>query len=88
MCKTLGRDVSPTLELESLATKLDEAYQRTVSNLPDNATASVVKDGGQETLTVSGLEKLDEPSSLLRLKENIRSLMPSVDRVAIRIQKL
>ena len=79
VCKTLGREVSPELELESLATKLNEAYRRTADNLPDNAAVTISQEGSSETLTVSGLESLEEPSSLLRLKENIRSLMPSVE---------
>ena len=57
VCRALGHSESPEPALHALAQQLDTAYQRTVTNLPANATVRVEQITGRDTLTVTGLDK-------------------------------
>jgi Tn3 transposase DDE domain len=79
VCRALDRSESPEPELHALAQQLDTAYQRTVANFPTNAAVRVEPIHGRDTLTVTGLDKLDEPPSLLTLRDHIFTRLPRVD---------
>ena len=69
VCRALGRSESPEPELHALAQQLDTAYQRTAANFPTNAAVRVEQVKGRDTLTLTGLDKLEEPPSLLTLRD-------------------
>lgn len=75
----LNLQPTPTAELEELKRQLDEAYRRTANNLPSNAAVKVVTEDRRDTLTVSNLDKLEEPPSLIALKAVVADLLPRVD---------
>lgn len=79
VCRALSLNANATPELEKLKQQLDEAYQRTAKNLPNNEAVKIEVVKGKETLTISNLDKLDEPESLIQLKEQVESLLPHVD---------
>jgi TnpA family transposase len=79
VCRALGRSESPEPELQALAHQLDLAYQRTAANLPTNAAVRVDQEDGRDTLTVTGLDKLEEPPSLLTLRDHVLARLPRVD---------
>lgn len=80
VCRTLELNSKPEPELKILQKQLDKAYSQTAQNLPNNANVRIEKDKkGKETLTISNLDKLDEPSSYVKLKDKIESLLPQVD---------
>src|ERR687891_555865 len=64
VCRALGRSESPEPELRALGQQLDAAYQRTAGNFPTNAAVRVERVDGRETLTLTGLDKLEDPPSL------------------------
>jgi len=79
VCKSLGRCHAANEEIETFAVALDEAYHRTAENLPNNAAVTADDTGGRDSLTVSNLDKIEEPSSLLELRDQVSSLLPRVD---------
>jgi hypothetical protein len=79
VCKTLGRCNIADDELDALSKALEEAYRRTAHNLPSNAAVAIDPVDGRDTLRVSGLDKLEEPASLLQLRDDVKSLLPRVD---------
>jgi hypothetical protein len=80
VCRTLNLNPKPEPEISTLKQQLDQAYQKTALNLPQNSEVRIeVDQKGKETLTISNLDKLDEPESYLKLKEKIESLLPQVD---------
>ena len=79
VCRALGRSESPEPELHALAHQLDEAYQRTVANFPTHAAVRVEQVNGRDTLTLTGLDKLEEPPSLLTLRDHVLALLPRID---------
>jgi TnpA family transposase len=79
VCRALGRKESPEPEFHALAQQLDAAYQRTAANFSTNDAVRVEQVDGRDTLTVTGLDKLDEPPSLLTLRDQVQVLLPRVD---------
>ncbi len=79
VCQTLGRSSAADEELEALSKALDEAYRRTAENLANNAAVEIEHVDGRDTLKVTGLDKLEEPASLLQLRDDVKTLLPRVD---------
>ena len=79
ICRTLDMSLTFDVELISLSSQLDGAYRQTASNLPTNAAIRIEQQNGQDTLVVTGLDKLPESISLKALKEQVASMLPRVD---------
>lgn len=79
VCRTLNLAPQFGQELVQLSAQLETAYQQTAFNLPTNAAVSIVEENGRPELTISPLEKLEEPESLRVLKRQVTALLPRVD---------
>jgi TnpA family transposase len=79
VCRTLGRQPTPAEELKALGEQLDEAYRRTAVHLPTNTAVRIEPQGGRAALTVRQLDKLEDPASLLTLRDRVETLLPRVD---------
>jgi TnpA family transposase len=79
ICRSLKRPLDPERILPQLRQELDEAYRRTLEHLPDNEAVSIDKDNEERPLRLSNLDKVDEPESLLRLREQVSARLPRVD---------
>src|SRR5216684_5982085 len=79
VCRALNRHESPEPELHGLAQALETAYQRTAANFSTNAAVRIESVKGRDTLTLTGLDKLEEPPSLLKLREAVLARLPRVD---------
>jgi TnpA family transposase len=79
VCRALNRNESPEPELDMLAQQLDSAYQRTAENFTSNAAVRIEQVQGRDTLTLTGLDKLDEPPSLIKLRDEVLARLPRVD---------
>ena len=79
ICRAVGRHESAETELDGLRQELDEAYRNTAANLPLNNDVRVEKEKGRFKLTVTNLEKIDEPKSLLELRNTIQTMLPIID---------
>lgn len=79
VCRTLDLQATPQQELEALRRQLNEAYCRTADNLPTNAAVRIEQVEGRDTLVLSGLDKLEEPPSLIALREQVNEMLPRVD---------
>jgi TnpA family transposase len=79
ICRALGRSESPEPELATLAQQLETDYQRGAANLPTHGAVRIEQVEGRDTLTVTGLDKLEEPASLLKLREQVLARLPRVD---------
>ena len=67
----------PPPRLESLRRQLDEAYRRTADNLPANAAVRIETVAGRDALTLTPLDKLDEPASLRTLRQAVAGFAPA-----------
>lgn len=79
ICRTLGRQTDADAELGRLSALLDEAYRRTAANLPDNAAVRIETRAGKDTFTLTGLDKLEETPTYLRLRDQADAMLPRVD---------
>jgi TnpA family transposase len=79
VCRALGRHERFEPELQTLTQQLDAAYQNTAANFPTNAAVRVEQVKGRDTLTLTGLDKLDEPPSLLALRDQVHARLPRID---------
>lgn len=79
ICRTLGRQVSSETELQALEKQLDAAYQRAGESLASHTEVRIEKTKGRDRLCVTPLDKLDQPDSLIELREQVNALSPRVD---------
>src|SRR5207248_4781616 len=77
--KTYASDGCGEGELGALAAQLDEAYRRVAVNLPRNADIRIERVNGKDRLSLTGLDKLEEPPSLSKLRDQVDALLPRID---------
>jgi len=79
VCRTL--DLAPTAEpaLEKLNVQLNEAYHRVAANLSINPDVRIERVNSKDRLILTALDKLDEPPSLIALRDQVDALLPRID---------
>ena len=71
VCRSLGHSLSAEETLLALGRQLDQTYQRVATNLSSNPLARVEKVDDKDELVLTSPDKLEEPSSLARLRNEI-----------------
>ncbi|HZF98902.1 MAG TPA: Tn3 family transposase [Pseudoxanthomonas sp.] len=79
ICRTLGLSASPEPTLNALAGELDRTYRTVAARLPDNPAVRFDTVNDKPELVLSPLDKMDEPASLVALREKVVALLPRVD---------
>ena len=83
ICQSVGRKAESKMELDELTRRLDEAYRTTAARFPQPGVRieKVKNRAGQEqdTLILTGLDKVEEPESLQLLRHRVARRQPLVD---------
>jgi TnpA family transposase len=79
ICRTLGLSASSEPVLTALALELDSTYRAVATRLPDNSAVRFEIVGDKHELVLSPLDKMDEPASLVALRDKVASMLPRVD---------
>ncbi|NOK59811.1 MAG: Tn3 family transposase [Chloroflexi bacterium AL-W] len=79
VCRSLGHPAAPTEALTNLAQPLDAIYQRVASQFEANQAVQLDPSGKHPSLTITNLDKLEEPPSLLQLRAQVTELLPPID---------
>jgi hypothetical protein len=79
VCRSLGHSSSAQETIGALTRQLDQTYRVVAENLPVNSGARIEKVNEQDELIVTGLDKLDEPESLIKLRNEVNARLPRVD---------
>ena len=79
ICRTLGLPSDPQPILAALSEELDRTYRHVAARLPENPAVRFETQGDQTDLIVSPLDKLEEPPSLIPLREAVAARLPRVD---------
>lgn len=79
VCRAVGRKETPEDELSILAQELNESYCRVAANLPSNKDIRIDRKNGKDTLTITNLDRIEEPESLVALREDVKAMLPIVD---------
>lgn len=76
VCRALGHPTDGGNAVKQLATELDETWKTVASRFELNAAVSICHQGKYPSLTISSLEKLEEPQPLILLNSRVRQLVP------------
>ncbi|MEI6628301.1 MAG: Tn3 family transposase, partial [Alphaproteobacteria bacterium] len=79
VCRLLDRNFDFQAELKDISQQLHQTYLKTSANFNQNGAVRLEIVDGKEKLVLTGLEKLDEPSSLVALRSMVKDLLPRVD---------
>jgi hypothetical protein len=80
VCRSLGVSAAGAEEVARMAGRLDAAYRATAARFPENASVHIeTAADGMAALSLSAIEKLDEPASLMSLREAVSARMSRVD---------
>ncbi|MBU2808928.1 Tn3 family transposase [Acidithiobacillus ferrooxidans F221] len=79
ICRSLGLTAQPEATLAALTHELDETYRRVAARLPENDAVRFETVGNKTELVLSPLEALEEPPSLIALRNEIKARLPRVD---------
>jgi hypothetical protein len=71
ICRSLGHSLSAQESIDALSSQLDQTYRAVAANLLANPAARVETLDGKEELVLTGLDKLDDSPSLVRLREAV-----------------
>jgi hypothetical protein len=75
ICRSLGHSLSAEETITALSRELDQTYRTVAANLG----ARIEQVDGKDDLVVTPLDKLDEPDSLVKLREAVNARLPRVD---------
>jgi TnpA family transposase len=79
VCRSLGWPLQPEPVLEALTNELDRTYREVAQRLSKNSAVRFETVNGKKELILSPLEKLEEPASLVALREAVASRLPRLD---------
>ncbi len=79
VCRTVGVSASADEELGALANRLDLAYRETAARVPANAAVKIVRSDARADLSLEALEKIEEPQSLIALRNAVDARLPRLD---------
>lgn len=79
ICRSLGLSPDPAPVLAALAAELDQTYRAVAARLPNNPAVRFEIVGDKKELVLSPLDKLEEPASLVALREAVNARLPKVD---------
>jgi TnpA family transposase len=71
--------VQPHDAITSLTSQLDDTYKRVAANFDGNDTVRIDRSGKCPALTITHLDKLDEPPSFTLLSGQVTGLLPKID---------
>jgi Tn3 transposase DDE domain/Domain of unknown function (DUF4158) len=79
VCRTLGKSPNGADEIERLTVQLDQAFRSVAANLPQNASVRIEPESEETGLVLTGLEQIEEPASLVALRDAVMTRLPRVD---------
>ncbi|NOR80878.1 MAG: Tn3 family transposase, partial [Methyloprofundus sp.] len=79
ICRTLGHPLGVDEAIKSLTDNLDSAYQQAEANFSKNGDVRIEFVDEKPTLTITNLDKLDEPPSLIKLRQQVADFLPPID---------
>jgi len=79
ICRSLGHPVLPQEAISQLTLQLDITYKQVATNLDKNEAVNIDYSGKRPSITITNLDKLEEPASLTRLSKQVTDLLPPVD---------
>jgi TnpA family transposase len=86
VCRSLGYTADPEPVLAALAEELDHTYRRVAARLPDNPAVTIERVEDNDELSLSALDKVDDPPSLTALRDQVAARMPRAELPEIMLE--
>lgn len=65
--------------IDALVRQLDTTYHQVVANFDDNGSVDIDISGKRLALTITNIDRLDNPPSLQGLSKQVEALVPTID---------
>ena len=78
ICRLLGHSLAPNDAIIAMTNRLDTTYKKVAANFDNNNAIKIDHSGKHPTVTITNLDKLETPSTLTFLSEQIAGLLPQV----------
>jgi TnpA family transposase len=79
VCRSLGHPSLPHEAIDRLTQQLDATYKKVAANFDKNHAVQLDHSGKHPALTITNLDKLEEPPTFIHLKEQVTGLLPQID---------
>ena len=79
ICRSLGHPILPDEAIASLTKQLDATYKQVAARFEINQSVRLDHTGKQPALTITNLDKFEEPASLTNLSSQVAALLPKID---------
>lgn len=79
VCEKLDLDPKPDKILAEWTDRLDKAHREFANGLAANPAVRIEEQGGRDRIILTGLDRLDEPATLVELNKEVQARMPAVD---------
>nr|WP_133998289.1 hypothetical protein [Streptomyces sp. 846.5] len=79
VCEELDLDPKPDRILAQWTDRLHQAHREFADGLAANPAVRIEQRGGRDRIILTGLDRLDEPASLVELHKEVQARMPAVD---------
>ena len=75
----LGHPLNAKEAIDALVRQLDTTYHQVAANFDDNGSVDIDISGKRPALTITNIDRLDNPPSLQGLSKQVEALLPAVD---------
>ncbi|MCB0094068.1 MAG: Tn3 family transposase [Caldilineaceae bacterium] len=79
ICRSLGHPIQPHDAIANLAERLNTTYQQVAANFDENDAVRLDHSGKHPSLTITNLDKLEDPPSLTQLNHQVTGLLPKIE---------
>jgi len=79
ICRALGHSLTADEAAKNLSSSLDNAYKQAEANFSTNDAVRIETVDDNPTLTITNLDQLEEPPSLVQLRLQVTSFLPQID---------
>ena len=79
VCQSLGHPELAQDAISNLTQQLDATYKKVAANFNENSSVRIDHSGKHPSLTITNLDKLEDPPSLTLLSDKVTALLPKVD---------
>lgn len=86
VCRSLGHTMQPYEAVTKLTNQLDSAYKKVAARFDKNDAVRIDDSGKHLALTITNLDKLEEPPNFILLKEAVSGLLPNIDLTELMLE--
>ncbi len=79
VCRSLGHPLNAKEAIDALVRQLDTTYHQVAASFDDNGSVDIDISGKRPALTITNIDRLDNPPSLQGLSKQVEALLPTID---------